>query len=273
MGGEITVGVPCYNSERTVSSVLESLGQQTRDPNYVVCVDDGSQDGTLDIIKSYPRVELIEHDQNKGLGSARNTILKHTNTEYLAMIDDDIRPAEKWLSTLLETLTETDAALVSAAIEEQISHRADRWRALRTGANPYDEAGPVPQVAGGNFLGRTETFRSAGGWPDGHWNSEDMVFCQKLQEQGQSIYYEPSTKVTHLESDTPRSVLRRLWRWHLNDPDDVSSPIDVLVRSPLHFVKAAYYTAEDVVNRRWWAVPITVRLPLEFIRNDSDHVF
>jgi len=270
---QVTVGIPCYNSAKTISAVLDGLSEQRKEPSRILCVDDGSHDETVDIVENYSGVDMIEHEQNKGLGSVRNTILEHTKTTYLGMVDDDIRPSEDWLSTLLEALNDTNATLVSGQIIEEISCGADRWRALRTAANPYDEAGVVPQVAGGNFLARTETFREVGGWPEGRWNSEDMVLCQKLQKKNKPIYYEPDAKVTHFEHDTPKSALRRCWRWHLNDPTEVSSMSDIAVRSILHFTKGGYYTAEDIVNQDWWAIPITLRLPIEFIRNDINHVF
>jgi len=268
MSQRVTIGVPCYNSSNTLQSVLEALADQTHPPDKVFCVDDMSTDETASIVRNCEIATLIQHDENRGQGAARNTILDHTDTPLLGLIDDDIVPNSDWLETLLQTLEREDAVLVSARIEEEIECRADRWRELRMKANPYDQAGEVPQVAGGNVLARTETYREVGGWPEGRWNSEDMIFCQRIRENGQSIYYEPSTYVVHRNGDTPESVLQRLWRWHLDSPDEVSSIVDVAIRSVNHTVKGGIYVAEDILDRRWWALPITSRLPIEFIRND-----
>ena len=230
---DITVGVPCYNSADTLPVVLDALAKQTHGPSEIICADDGSDDGTPEIVKDYPEVRLIQHEENKGLGSARNTILDHSDTPLLGMVDDDIVPDKEWLETLIDTIQREDAAIVSARIEESIACRADRWRKERMQANPYDDGGTVPQVAGGNFLVRVGSVQKVGRWPDDGWNSEDMALCKKLREDGQTIYYEPTVSVTHLEEDTATSVLRRLWRWHLNSPDDVSSPRDFFKKGAL----------------------------------------
>ena len=63
---EITVIIPSYNVEEYIGECLESLKKQTFTDFEVLCVDDGSDDGTVDIIKEYavsdPRFQYVGMD-------------------------------------------------------------------------------------------------------------------------------------------------------------------------------------------------------------------
>ena len=93
----VTVGMPVYNGEAFVSrSVLSVLEQTFSGSMEFLIVDDGSSDGTADVIRqvaaAHPRggiVRVIRHDANQGVGSARNTILDHAQGKYLYFLDSD----------------------------------------------------------------------------------------------------------------------------------------------------------------------------------------
>lgn len=89
----ITLGVTCYNAAETISRALDSaLAQQW--PNFeVLVVDDGSTDGSCKIVKEKAiadtRIRLIEHPENLGCSTARNTLVDSAKGEFLAFFDDD----------------------------------------------------------------------------------------------------------------------------------------------------------------------------------------
>lgn len=93
----VTVGMPVYNGEAFVSrSVLSVLEQTFSGSMEFLIVDDGSSDGTADVIRqvaaAHPRggiVRVIRHDANQGVGSTRNTILDHAQGKYLYFLDSD----------------------------------------------------------------------------------------------------------------------------------------------------------------------------------------
>jgi glycosyltransferase involved in cell wall biosynthesis len=92
----VTVVTAAYNSARYISETIESVLAQTySDYDYVV-IDDGSTDGTANIIARYaPRVTVI-HQQNAGAGAARNRGVEIAEGEYVAIIDaDDVWAPEK----------------------------------------------------------------------------------------------------------------------------------------------------------------------------------
>jgi glycosyltransferase involved in cell wall biosynthesis len=83
----VTVVVAAYNGERFLRETLESLFAQDFDSFEAVFVDDGSEDGTAEIAKSFP-VRYVRQD-NQGLPAARNAGLALARGDLVAFLDDD----------------------------------------------------------------------------------------------------------------------------------------------------------------------------------------
>ena len=90
---EITVIIPSYNVEEYIGECLESLKKQTFTDFEVLCVDDGSDDRTVDIIKEYavsdPRFQYVGMDHCGKAGLMRNEGIKRAKGEYLLFLDSD----------------------------------------------------------------------------------------------------------------------------------------------------------------------------------------
>ena len=88
----VSVIIPVYNSEKYIGECLESLLSQTLSEIEIICVDDGSTDGSAEILKSYadkdPRVRVL-NQENKGAGAARNYGLRESRGKYLSFLDSD----------------------------------------------------------------------------------------------------------------------------------------------------------------------------------------
>ena len=88
----VSIIVPVYNGERYVQRALDSALAQTLRDIEVVCVDDGSTDGTARILDGYadrdPRVKVI-HRGNEGVSAARNAGIEAAEGRYIAFLDAD----------------------------------------------------------------------------------------------------------------------------------------------------------------------------------------
>ena len=88
---DITVIVPCYNSEKTLDKCLESLLSQTLQVKILI-MNDGSTDRTLAIAQNYEKINnnimVFSHD-NCGLPQTRKAGLTHVTTKYTAFVDSD----------------------------------------------------------------------------------------------------------------------------------------------------------------------------------------
>ncbi|AGE23692.1 glycosyl transferase group 2 [Geobacillus sp. GHH01] len=85
--------VPSFNSELHIEQTVASLLNQTKPLHKIVIVDDGSQDGTLEVINRMMRenknIELIQLKQNSGPSYARNIGVEHADSDWILFMDSD----------------------------------------------------------------------------------------------------------------------------------------------------------------------------------------
>lgn len=97
----VSVIMPCFNAESSLSVSLGSVFQQTYSNYEVLVCDDGSSDGSLAVIKRFaeadPRVSLLSNQYQKGAAGARRTCIEHSRGDFLAFLDAD----DQWLPTKL----------------------------------------------------------------------------------------------------------------------------------------------------------------------------
>lgn len=110
---DISVIVPVYNSEKYIEKCLDSLVSQTIKSYEIIIVNDGSTDGSLNLIKKYKNNNIkIISTKNNGIGVARNTGLKHAKGKYVAFVDSDDYVSSLFLEKMLNTATSKNADIV-----------------------------------------------------------------------------------------------------------------------------------------------------------------
>lgn len=89
---ELTILVPCFNVEKYLDECLRSLAKQTLRNIKIICINDGSTDGTRAIIESYvkndKRFFLLDKD-NSGYGDSMNKGLALVQTKYFGIVESD----------------------------------------------------------------------------------------------------------------------------------------------------------------------------------------
>jgi len=95
---EISVILPTYNRKHTLQRSIGSILNQTYRPSEIIIIDDGSSDGSSELIESdYPNIRLIKQS-NSGVSSARNKGIKNSKGQWIALMDSD----DEWLPDKLE---------------------------------------------------------------------------------------------------------------------------------------------------------------------------
>lgn len=117
---KISVIIPVYNNEKYLNECLDSVCGQSMTDIEIICIDDGSTDGSSDILNEYlkdNRFVVISQD-NQGPAIARNAGLDIACGEYIGFLDaDDIYINSKSLEIMLKTAEKHDAEMVSANLD------------------------------------------------------------------------------------------------------------------------------------------------------------
>ena len=89
---KISIIVPFYNTEKYIERCLTSLVNQTVSDIEIVCINDGSNDNSLEIVKTFAnkdlRIKILEQENLKQ-GAARNNGTKIAVGEYIGFVDSD----------------------------------------------------------------------------------------------------------------------------------------------------------------------------------------
>lgn len=115
----VSMIVPVYNAEKFLRRCLDSLVYQTLEDIEIICVNNGSEDGSLDILNEYHElfpdklfVITIEHHPRAGHG--RNVGMQHARADYFAFCDSDDMIHLKTLEWMYEEAMKNDCDLVFA---------------------------------------------------------------------------------------------------------------------------------------------------------------
>lgn len=89
---KVSVVVPCYNAEKLLKKCIDSILNQTLRETELICVDDGSTDSTLSILREYEKVDnrvTVLAQQNQYAGVARNNGMAIAKGKYIMFLDSD----------------------------------------------------------------------------------------------------------------------------------------------------------------------------------------
>jgi len=86
----VSVIIPTFNRARKVVRAISSVLYQTFTDYEIIVVDDGSTDGTEDVIAQFrPHIKYLSHSKNSGVSAARNTGIKASQSSLIAFLDSD----------------------------------------------------------------------------------------------------------------------------------------------------------------------------------------
>ena len=93
MSALVSITLAAYNVEPYLAEAMDCICGQTYSTTEILCIDDGSTDGTLAILNEYAakdkRIRVIAKEKNEGLAVARNLSLKEAKGEYILFVDGD----------------------------------------------------------------------------------------------------------------------------------------------------------------------------------------
>ena len=201
---------------------LPDLRAQTRRPDRVILADNGSTDGSLEMVRErFPEVEVIELGRNVGFAAANNVAARAAeDCELIALLNADAFPAPGWLDALVRAadrhpgcaafaslmLRANEPGLVDGAGDHYHVSGLAWQRHHLASAEEVAAARPSPDVfsaCAGAALYRRGEFLAVGGFDEGFYISwEDVDLAFRLRLAGHGVRYEPEAVVRHVGSAT-----------------------------------------------------------------------
>lgn len=197
----ITIGITTFDAEKTIAVAMQSALAQRYQNFEIVVVDDASRDFTVSIIRTFslkdPRINVILHQENKGVAAARNHIIQSAQGELIAFFDDDDVSDPDRLMKQYERITHYELTygtpVLCFSARTQVFPNKERHYASTMG---MDVSRPAPAgcgvaeriltakpLAGGggtlascSLMARTRFFRDMGGFDENFRRSEDTEF-------------------------------------------------------------------------------------------------
>jgi glycosyltransferase involved in cell wall biosynthesis len=112
----LSVVIPCYNEEKTISVIVERIKAQKNLLIEIIIIDDHSNDNTLNelskIAQIYPDIKIVRHEKNMGKGSALKSGIKLATGNIILIQDADLEYNPNDYKNLLQPFLETDADVV-----------------------------------------------------------------------------------------------------------------------------------------------------------------
>jgi len=191
----VSILIPCFNAERWVAQAIESALSQTWAEKEIIVVDDGSQDGSLDSIKSFGDQIRWETGLNRGGNVARNRLLDLARGEWLQYLDADdyLLPSkiERQVSFLRDHPT-CDVVYSPVLLVNWSEHIVEQEvTPIREPRDPWILLARwwLPQTGGP--LWRRQAIINAGGWkPDQPCCQEHELYLRLLQSGAEFCYFD-----------------------------------------------------------------------------------
>ena len=219
VAGRVSVLMPLYNAAPYVADALASvLAQDVPDLEVIVC-DDGSTDGSADIVAATPGVRLVRQ-HNRGAGAARNAAFAASTGAFVIYFDADDLMGERHLPALLATATAHPGAV---AMSEWARFRGGPDAAVWPRRHTYRERSGIdwllfdwedglPMTQCGMFLLPRALVNARGGWDERLALNDDFeFFCRLLPHaagmrfaQGARLCYRTMMPGSLSQTDTMR---------------------------------------------------------------------
>lgn len=204
----VSVILPAYRSEATVSGCLEALRRQTFTDFEVVLVDSGPGCGTAAIVtRDFPEVRCHASPNRLLPHAARNLGVTLARGELLAFSDPDTYARPDWLERLVAAWERHGEVVVGA-----LANHGDRW--LDTGVHickfskvlPGGESRPIDIAPTANMLCSRATFETVGPIPE-HVMQGDAAWSRRALALGQRLTFAPDAVVEHHHLESWRSFV------------------------------------------------------------------
>ena len=229
---DVSFVIPCYNHEKLIGLAIESALKQSVKPLEVIVVDDGSSDGSVDVIRRYGEAVILVSQPNRGRVIARSEGVRKARGKWIALLDGDDEAFPDRLEKQLAAVDTWPEAVIICG--QLIAEDRSDGRIARGGVMKSDY--PVPDEVNLSQLFRHNCIHTSSAMIRTNTTREILKAWQPLgrelsEDYGLWLLITTSGNAVHLK--TPLGIYRML------SPDSDSRT--------LLFQRGAFLSRENVV--------------------------
>ena len=207
----ISVLMPAFNVENHIATAIDSILNQTFTDFELIVLDDGSSDATARIIDTYsdPRLKKVFLSENKGLVSARNTLVGMAQAKYIALLDSDDLADPRRFELQLKYLQSNHLDLCGADhwVLHQSTGKIKRSKQRHSDADIRAMISVCSPLCNPSVMGRTELFKKIPYLP-GTDSAEDYMMWVNLAIEGCKFGNVPKNLITYRVHDSQISQVQ-----------------------------------------------------------------
>ncbi|MFI3297226.1 MAG: glycosyltransferase family A protein [bacterium] len=196
----ISVVIPLYNKEEFIAKTIESVLAQTFQDFEIVVVNDGSTDGSVNVVESIRdnRIRIL-HQENGGVSVARNNGIEQSKYEWVALLDGDDIWKPEYLQTQWNLHLKYPSCDVCACNYEFCDHNGN-VTPTKINKLPFSGEDGIlsnyfevascshPPICSISIMAKRSAFLAVGGFPVGVTNGEDLLTWARLAVQYKIAY-------------------------------------------------------------------------------------
>ena len=215
---EVSVVVVNWNGAAWLPRCLEALRRQRGIQFETVLVDNGSTDGSVELVAaSFPEVRIVRLPSNEGFAGGNNAGVRAARARLVAFLNNDTEADPGWLRALADALCATPhAALAASRIVFMdrpgvIDSAGDGWLRAGSGfkrghgsaAGAWEDQDQVFGACGAACMIRRDAFEAVGGFDEEFFLLfEDVDLSYRVRLAGWTCVYVPAARVLHASSAT-----------------------------------------------------------------------
>jgi len=244
----VSVVIPCFNSERFIQEAIDSVMGQTVTPIEIICVDDGSTDGSLpklqDLSKQIPILQVIAQ-KNAGATHARNRGLEQAQGDYVQFLDADDALLPEKIERQLAIVEKNNAPGLVIGSYSKFNSNGDL---IYTQSQEYQRASLWLKlmrtqlgITSSNLFKRSEVV-AVGGWDESLKSSQEYDLMYRMMKGGAQVSLCPAID-TEVRQRNPESITSS------NKGENWKRYIDLRLQMREHILSKDIEVSSDEVNQ------------------------
>jgi GT2 family glycosyltransferase len=214
-----------WNTSHYLKKFLPSVLSVTYENKTVYVIDNASTDDSLEVLKSFPSVNVIAEQKNIGFAAAYNHAISVIETDYFLILNSDIEPTPGFIEPIIRLMESSEKIAIcqpkllsmdeknkfeyagaAGGWIDQLGYPFARGRILlhiETDEGQYDSTQPVFWATGACMFVKSKVFDTVGGFYDYYYmHQEDIDLCWRAHNSGFMSFACPQSVVYHIGGGT-----------------------------------------------------------------------